>query len=159
MNSIKCKQLNFQFAQIITGCIYPILTTISIGFQTSLYDVIGEEGCIIFWLSSVIHPYTLVIGGLGMAVFRLICVLNAAKHLRKERLVTIIHIGEMLIICFTVAIATLGIVNTGFEQAGMYQFCKDYGTTKAGIYHTYHKLSSQEIGKLEYNIIGTVEEF
>ena len=98
----------------------------------------------------MIHPYTLVIGGLGMAVFRLICVLNAAKHLRKERLVTIIHIAEMLIICFTVTIATLGIVNTGFEQAGMYQFCKDYGTTKAGIYHTYHKLSSQEIGKIKY---------
>ena len=133
----------------MTGWIYPVLTTISIGFQTSLYDIIGEEGCIIFWLSSLIHPHALVIGGLGMAVFRLICVTNAAKDLRKERLVTIIHISEVIIISFTVTLATLGIVNTGFEQAGMYQFCKDFGTTKAGIYNTYQKLPNQELGKLE----------
>ena len=127
--------------------IYPFLTTISIGFQTSLYDIIGEEGCIIFWVSSVIHPYTLVIGGLGMAIFRLICVINGAKKVTKGKLVTIIHVIEVILICCTVTINTFGVVNTGFEQAGMYQFCMDYGTTKAGMYHTYYKSSSQEFGK------------
>ena len=83
-----------------------------------------------------------------MAVFRLICVFDVAKHVQKHRLVTIIHRVQMGIIFFTVSLPIFGIVNTGFEQVAMYQFCKDYGTTKAEIYHTYQKVSTQGIGKL-----------
>ena len=139
----------------MTGCIYPILTILSIGTQTSLYDIIGEEGCFIFWLSSVIHPHSLVIGGLGMAIFRLICVQNRCQQFNKDKLVTVIHIFELILLCFIVTISIYAMFNAGMERAGMYQFCKDFGTTKAGIYHDYINLPTQEFGKnkneTEYN--------
>ena len=123
------------------------MTTISIGTQISGYDIIGEEGCILFWLSSVIQPHVLVIGGFGMAVFRLICVENAAQQITKEMLLTIIHAAELILLCCTVTLVTSGMISTGFEQAGMYQFCRDFGKTKAETYQSYNSLSSQEFGK------------
>ena len=133
----------------MTGSIYPILTTLSIATQTSLYNIIGEEGCFIYWLSSVVHPHSLVIGGLGMAVFRLICVQNRCQQLSKDKLVTIIHILELIILCFNVTLSIYGMLNAGMERAGMYQFCKDFGTTKAGNYHEYINSPTQEFGKCE----------
>ena len=130
-----------------TGCIYPILTTLSIATQTSLYEIIGEEGCLVFWLSSVIHPHSLVVCGLGMTIFRLICVQNRCKQFNKDKLVTIIHIFELILLCFTVTLSIYGMLNAGMERAGMYQFCKDFGTTYVGNYHDYKILPTQEFGK------------
>ena len=136
----------FQSVQILFGCIYPILTAFSITTQIPLYETIGEKGCVIFWLSSIIHPQSLVVGGLGMAIFRLICIENRTQQLSKNKLVTIIHAFGLALLCFLVTITTHGIVNAGWERAGMYQFCRDFSAIKAGIYLTYLDLPTKHLG-------------
>ena len=138
----------FQFVQTLFGCIYPVLTTISIASQTPLYDIIGEQGCIIYWLSSVLHSQSLVVGGLGMAIFRFICLENRLQEFSKDKLATIIHIVGLILLCSIATITIIGIVNAGWEQAGMYQFCRNYVTTQAGIHQVYLNLPNQDFGNL-----------
>ena len=57
------------------------MTTISIITQTSMYDIFGEIGCVVFGVSVFISVQLLVVGGLGMAVFRFICVENLMKQM------------------------------------------------------------------------------
>ena len=82
-----------------------------------------------------------------MAIFRLICIENRSRQLSKNKLVAIIHALGLALLCFLVTITTYGIVNAGWERAGMYQFCRDYSAIKAGIFLTYLDLPTKHLGK------------
>ena len=84
-----------------------------------------------------------------MAVFRLICIENRAKSITKMKLVQKIHLAELALITCTVSLISYGLFGTGWEQAPMYQYCKDFGTTKAGIFHDYRNGHSQYLGKVQ----------
>ena len=129
------------------------MITISIATQLSLYDVFGENGCMIFWLSNVIHAQLYVIGGFGIAVFRIICIENRLKQFNREQLVKTIHfIGFVIVISIT-TIIIYGLINSGWKQNGMYQFCKDYGTVKVDVFHSYtYNTSQNHLGKFVASI-------
>ena len=119
----------------------------SIVGQISLYELFGQSGCNIFWLSDLMQAQFLVTGGFGMSVFRMICVENRVIQFTKERLVQIIHmIGLAIVIC-NVTLVFFGIMNAGWEKNGMYQFCKDYGTAKVEVHHSYNNLQMTGLGK------------
>ena len=139
--------LIFQFIQLTFGTIFHTLVIISIIGQISLYDIFGQSGCIIFWLSDIIQAQILITGGFGMSVFRMICIENRVIQINKERLVQIIHsVGLAIVIC-NVTLIFFGIINTGWEKNGMYQFCKDYGTAKVEVHHSYNNLQMTDLGK------------
>ena len=123
------------------------MTTISIITQISMYDIFGENGCIIFGLSIGIHEQLLVIGGFGMAIFRIICIENWAKHIEREKLVKIIHLVEIVFVIGTTTMAIFGIIYAGWEKNSKGQFCKDFGLYKADIYHSYLTYEHHAFGK------------
>ena len=125
------------------------MTTISIFKQISVYNIFGETGCIIFGLSIGIHEQLLIIGGFGMAIFRLFCIENWSEQIERQQLVRIIHLIQSAIIIITTTISIFGISYAGWEKNIMNQFCKDYGLVKADIYHSYHNYENQELGKYE----------
>ena len=122
------------------------MTTISIITQISMYDIFGKPGCILFGLSIGIHEQLLVIGGFGMALFRIICVENLTK-IDRAKLVKIIHLVEFIFVIGTTSMSTIGIKNAGWEKNSMNQFCKDYGLVKAKVYHSYLNYENQKFGK------------
>ena len=123
------------------------MTTISIITQTSMYDIFGEIGCVVFGVSVFISIQLLVVGGLGMAVFRFICVENLMKQIDREYIIKIIHLVEFVIVIGTTTLRTFGIYYSGWEKVPLYQFYKDYGLAKADIFSSYHKYETEEFGK------------
>ena len=45
--------------------------------------LICEQGCFVFWISSMISSHAFIVGGFGMAVFRLLCILNRTGSFKK----------------------------------------------------------------------------
>ena len=122
------------------------MITISIITQISMYDIFGEIGCAVNLLSMRLHATLLIFGGLGMAIFRIVCIENLAKQIERKNLAKIIHLIEFVFI-MTITI-TITIVeenySLGFEKpTTQYQFCKDYGLTKADIFHSYYEYYSE----------------
>ena len=126
------------------------MTTVSICTQIPIYTLLGENGCTLFALSSVIHAQLLAMGGFGMAVFRLICVENRVIQFDREKLVKTIHIIQVIILSSTTLISYFGTFNVvAQEKNGMFLFCKDYGMAKVEIYHSYFNYGNQEFGKFK----------
>ena len=111
-----------------------------------MYDIFGEIGCAVYALSMRLHGRLLVLGGFGMAIFRIVCIENLAKQIERKNLAKIIHLIEFVFI-MTITI-TITIVeenySLGFEKpTTQYQFCKDYGLTKADILYSYNEHDSE----------------
>ena len=123
------------------------MTFISIITQIPMNDMFGDNGCIIFGLSNGIHAELLIIGGFGMAIFRIICVENWVQHIEKEKLVKIIHFLEIVFVIGTTILAAYGIINAGWEKNPTNRFCNDYGLVKSEIIHSYLNYENQAFGK------------
>ena len=74
------------------------MTTISIFSQISMYDIFGEIGCVVYPMFMRIHGRLLIVGGFGMAIFRIACIENLAKQVERKKLAKIIHFVEFVVI-------------------------------------------------------------
>ena len=110
-----------------------------------MYDIFGEIGCAVYALSMRLHGRLLVLGGFGMAIFRIVCIENLAKQIERKNLAKIIHLVEFVVI-LTVPI-TITIIEESYSwwwNPYMQQFCMDYGVTKAAIIQTYNEYHSED---------------
>ena len=118
------------------------MITISIITQISMYDIFGEIGCAVNLLSMRLHAMFLIFSGLGMAIFRIVCIENLAKQIERKNLAKIILLVEfVVIITVTITTTILGeIYSLWFgKPTTRYQICKDYGLTKADILYSYNE--------------------
>ena len=127
-----------------------MLTTLSIVSQTPIGDVLGQFGCQVYWITSVISSQALAIGGLGMAIFRLFCVEKGLTLMRYNcvRIVNLIHLAEVIVLTGTVSLNTYGVIYDGWEQAAMYQFCMNHGHLEGEVLKSYNRSENQSFGKL-----------
>ena len=127
-----------------------MLTSLSIASQTPIGDVLGQFGCQVYWITSVISSQALAIGGLGMAIFRLFCVEKGLTLMRYncDRIVNLIHLAEVIVLTGTVSLNTYGVISDGWEQAAMYQFCMNHGHLEGEVLKSYNRSENQSFGKL-----------
>ena len=97
------------------------MTLLPIATQTPMFEFFGVEGCYFYTVSQVTYGSVLVIGGFGMAVFRLLC-LKKRMMTKEERKATMnrILIAEVLITLAIVFSIILGVVHVGWERAIFY---------------------------------------
>ena len=121
------------------------MTTISIITQISIYDIFGEIGCTVNAMSKLIHARVLIVGGFGMAIFRIVCIEDLTKQIERKKLVKIIHLVEFaIIIPVTSTITILGKYYLSWENPILlYPFCKDYGLAKADIIQSHYEYDSE----------------
>ena len=105
----------------------------------------------------MISTQALAIGGMGMAVFRLFCVENAFTLMRYncDRIVTLIHLAEIIVLTGSVSLNTFGVIHDGWDQAAFYQFCMNHGHDKGQVLKLYNRGENQSFGKLQTNKIPT----
>ena len=110
-----------------------------------MYDIFGEIGCAVYALSMRLHGRLLVLGGFGMAIFRIVCIENLAKQIERKELVKIIHCVEFVIIIpVTSTITILGKYYFSWQNPILlYPFCKDYGLAKADIIQSHYEYDSE----------------
>ena len=124
------------------------MTIISIISQISIYDIFGENGCDVYASSIRLHGRLLVVGGFGMAIFRIVCIENLAKQIERKKLAKIICIVEYVVIILVTI--TFQIVLKKYysfwEEPIFYQICKDYGLAKADILQAYNEYNSENKG-------------
>ena len=111
-----------------------------------MYDIFGEIGCAVYALSVRLHARILIVGGFGMAIFRIICIENLAKQIERKYLAKLIHLVEFVVIV-TVTI-TITIVEKDYtlwlgKPTIQYPYCKDYGLIKADILYSYNEHDSE----------------
>ena len=122
------------------------MTIIPIITHISMYDIFGEIGCAVYALSVRLHARILIVGGFGMAIFRIICIENLAKQIERKYLAKLIHLVEFVVIV-TVTI-TITIVEKDYtlwlgKPTIQYPYCKDYGLIKADILYSYNEHDSE----------------
>ena len=123
------------------------MTTISIITQISIYDIFGENGCDTYAASIRLHGRLLAVGGFGMAIFRIVCIEDLAKQIQGKTLAKIIYIVEYTVILLvTMSITILEKYYSSWEKPLFYQFCKDYGLTKADILRAYNEYDYENVG-------------
>ena len=96
---------------MVCGTIYGVMTIISLASQTTLYEYFGDKGCFAYWLSSVLHCYGIIFAGLGMAIFRLICITN--KTDKPNYVASKISYGAIITVTLLVALQALGVMLMG----------------------------------------------
>ena len=128
------------------------MTCVSLITHFSIYDIFGETGCFIFYASIRIFNQSLVIGGFGMAIFRIICVENPEKQIGKANLVKNILLVETAIVIGLNIISSFGIYNSGWIKIKLNQFCMDYSSIKGDIHHSYINYEYEELGKYNKSI-------
>ena len=120
------------------------MTTISIITQISIYDIFGEIGCGAYDISICLHGQLSIVGGFGMAIFRIACIENLAKQIERKNLAKIIHLSEFVFIMpVTITFTILGKYYSSWEKRILYQFCKDCGLAKADILQSYNEYDSE----------------
>ena len=100
--------------------------------STPMHDILGLKACEIFYITTVSHNTLLVVDGMAMALFRLLCVrfqeyLNINVRRLATRMIWIqcVFIGVMLLGFWTAAEL--------YGSNGLYEFCRGY-TTKVKNY-------------------------
>ena len=128
------------------------MTCITLFSHISIYDIFGETGCFVFYALIRINNQLLVIGGFGMAIFRIICVENPEKQIGRANLAKTILSVETAIVIGLNIISTFGIYNSGWEKIKLYQFCMDYSSVKGNIHHLYINYEYEVLGKYNRSI-------
>ena len=63
-----------QICQLITSTIIGCLTIMSFIRRTPIIEDIGSISCWFYWAAILIHNLSVILGGLGMAAFRFLCI-------------------------------------------------------------------------------------
>ena len=110
-----------------------------------MYDIFGQIGCTVYAMSMHLHARLIIVGGFGMAIFRIVCIENLAKQIEGKNLAKIIHLVEFVVILMVTI--TIMIVEENYSLLynpnTLHPFCKDYGLTKIDIFQTYYEYYSE----------------
>ena len=118
------------------GLVLYAMTILAIGTQTSLEEHLwGNTGCLVYTIIHFLLNAWTVVGGTGMALFRLICLKSITmSDLKKSNILKRILIGQFILL-LVVVIPVLGqmSVNSTWEGTGSYRFCKDMNKAQADV--------------------------
>ena len=87
--SIHRPRIFFQIVHLGTMMIITLTTISSVVIQTPGFELIGDKGCVAYFIVSVIFCHGLVIAGFGMALMRLIWMedkLSGLKYIVKAEI-------------------------------------------------------------------------
>ena len=127
------------------------MTLISIATQTPMFEYIGIEGCYFYTVSQVTSGSFLVIGGFGMAVYRLLCLQRRmmTKEERKSMMKRIL-VAKILIALALVFTILLGVVHVGWERAIFYRYCMGMDSLQGEVLAAYTgNISGKEYTSLD----------
>ena len=146
--------LHFKVTQMSTMTITSAMTIWPIATQTPMKTIFGQNSCFVFWLANHTYTQKLITSGVGMAVYRFLCLhfylkqnLNTKETARKILIVEwIVTAGIILtfVICFNMF---------GWEKAIYYQFCMDMGEEQVKTLHQ-HKI--EEYNDVLYKALRTI---
>ena len=118
------------------GLVLYTLTILAIGTQTRLEDLLGgNTGCLIHTMTNILLHGWIVVGGTGMAWFRLICLRSITmSDKKKTKIFNRIIVSQLLayLIMSIPVFWRLNAYNT-WEVVGSFRFCKDMATAQADI--------------------------
>jgi hypothetical protein len=67
---------------LVTSLIFATLTITSVFLSLSVYEIGGEQTCLVFWFAGSFYVGHKIIGGFGIAIFRFISLIHCATFLR-----------------------------------------------------------------------------
>ena len=90
--------LQFQGISLVTSMVFTTLTIASVFLNSPVYEIGGEQTCLVFWFAGIFYVGHIIIGGFGIAIFRFISLIHSAKFLRigAKRLVKAILIYQSI---------------------------------------------------------------
>ena len=128
-----------QVIQLALGLVFYTLTVIAIGGQVTLRDYIGDIGCKTYALSFIGIAAWFAFGGLGVAVFRLLCLRDQTMSTKMRA--SIVKKILMAEIFFLVIISLPLIIKMTFsdkwEVMAIYRLCIDENLVQADIKSLY----------------------
>ena len=118
------------------GLVIYTLTILAIGTQKSLEEHLwGNTGCLVYTIIHLLLNGWTIVGGTGMALFRLICLKSITmSDWKKSYILQRILIGQFILLLITVA-PVLGRLSTNntWEGIAAYRFCKDMDKVHADV--------------------------
>ena len=118
------------------GLVLCTFTILAIGTQTTLEDHLGgNTGCLVHTIINILLHGWIVVGGTGMAWFRLVCLKSQTMSDKKKTYIfNRILIGQLMayLIISVPVIWQLNAKNT-WEAVGSFRFCKNMATAQADI--------------------------
>ena len=125
-------------SQSVCMIIIVAMTLSSAITKTPMHKHFGVKGCYFFWAVSNIYLCDAIVGGFGIAVFRLVCFhFLFKKEINANQLMkNVLFYGKVTVFILFV-VGTTEIILNGMETAILYQFCMDLGPVQAKVLHQY----------------------
>ena len=124
------------------GLVLYTLTILAIGTQMSLEEHLGgNTGCLVYTIIHLLLNGWTIVGGTGMALFRLICLKSITmSDKKKSYILQRILIGQfILLLIIVVPVPARLSTNNTWEGAVVYRFCKDMNKAHADILMIYRQ--------------------
>ena len=121
------------------GLVFYTLTVLAIGGQVALRDFIGDFGCKIYALSFLAIAGWFIYGGLGLAIFRMLCLRDKTMtdKMRKSIVKKIIIFELVLLIIGYLPGIFMITTNDKWEILAMYRVCIDENLVQANVRSLY----------------------
>ena len=90
--------LQFQGISLVTSMVFTTLTIASVFLSLSVYEIGGEQTCLVFWFAGSFYLGHKIIGGFGITIFRFISLIHSSNffHIGAMRLVKAILIYQAI---------------------------------------------------------------
>ena len=90
--------LQFQGISLVTSMVFTTLTIASVFLSLSVYEMGGEQTCLVFWFAGSFYVGHKIIGGFGITIFRFISLIHSSNffHIGAMRLVKAILIYQAI---------------------------------------------------------------
>ena len=107
------------------------MTVVPIATQKPLYKFVGRAGCQFYWGVNMAYQWLMIISGVGMATYRLICFHYLfKKELNTKKIAKWIIQAELVATTAILSLYALMYKLFGWEKAMFFQFCMNLGTTE-----------------------------
>ena len=107
------------------------MTIVPIATQTPMNKFFGRIGCHMFWTGHMIYQWGMIMSGVGMAVYRLICFHFLFKrNLDNKSILRYILLTELALSVGLISMSAVSLNKFGWEKAVLFQFCMDIGSDK-----------------------------
>ena len=132
--------LMFQITQMSSISAVSVLTTVPIATQTPLASYFGKNVCYVYWAASLTYTWNLILSGIGMAIYRLLCFHYLFKReLNTKSLAKKILMAELAIMALMMSANAVNFQMFGWEKSIYYQYCNDNGPEHVEALH-HHKV-------------------
>ena len=124
------------------------MTIVPIATQTPMNKFFGRIGCHMFWTGHMIYQWGMIMSGVGMAVYRLICFQFLFKrNLDNKSILRYILFIELALSVGLISMSAVSLNKFGWEKAVLFQFCMDIGSDEVEVItelsQTHHRITTE----------------